>query len=62
MAKKTGSNTPNTSNQRNILPVIKNQNLSQYNDDLFATLKATEPQKSSEKLVNDLERDFTITN
>ena len=62
MAKKTGSNTPNTSNQRNILPVIKNQNLSQYNDDLFSALKTIEPQKSWEELVNDLEHDFTITN
>ena len=62
MAKKTGSNTPNTSNQRNILPVIKNQNLSQYTDALFSALKTTEPQKSWEELVNDLDRDFTITN
>ena len=46
MAKKTGSNTPNTSNQRNILPVIKNQNLSQYNDHLLLALKVKEPQKS----------------
>jgi len=46
MAKKTGSNTPNTSNQRNILPVIKNRNLSQHNDALFSALKTTEPQKS----------------
>jgi hypothetical protein len=45
MAKKTGSNTPNTSNQRNILPVINSQ-LSQYNDALFSALKTTEPQKS----------------
>ena len=62
MAKKTGSNTPNTSNQRNILPVINNQNLSQYNDALFSALKTTEPQKSWEELINDLDRDFTITN
>ncbi len=62
MAKKTGSNTPNTSNQRNILPVIKNQNLSQYTDALFSALKTTEPQKSWEDLINDLDRDFTITN
>lgn len=48
MAKKTGSNTSNqnTFNQRNILPVIKNQNLSQYTDALFSALKTTEPQKS----------------
>ena len=61
MAKKTGSNTPNTSNQRNILPVINSQ-LSQYNDALFSALKTTEPQKSWEELINDLDRDFTITN
>lgn len=46
MAKKTGSNTKNIANQRNILPVIKNQNLSQYTDALFSALKTTEPQKS----------------
>ena len=62
MAKKTGSNTKNVANQRNILPVIKNQNLSQYNDDLLLALKAKEPQKSWEDLINDLDRDFTITN
>ena len=62
MAKKTGSNTKNVANQRNILPVIKNQNLSQYNDHLLLALKAKEPQKSWEDLINDLDRDFTITN
>ena len=62
MAKKTGSNTKNIANQRNILPVIKNQNLSQYNDHLLLALKAKEPQKSWEDLINDLDRDFTITN
>ena len=46
MAKKTGSSTPNTSNQRNVLLVIKNQNLSQHNDALFSALKTIEPQKS----------------
>lgn len=52
----------NSLNARETLQVIKNPRLSQYSDDLFSLLKANEPQKSWEELVNDLEHEFTIKN